>query len=74
MKYAIDKIEEDIVILENLETKEKEAVNIKNILGETHEGAIVIKNNDTYITDSEEENLRRKMLREKLERLKNKQS
>lgn len=74
MKYAIDKIEEDIVILENLETKEKEAVNIKNILGETHEGAIVIKNNDTYITDSKEENFRRKMLREKLERLKNKQS
>ena len=69
MKYAIDKIEEEIVILENLETKEK----IKNIIGEIHEGAIVIKKNDTYITDSKEESLRRKMLREKLERLKKKQ-
>lgn len=73
MKYAIDRIEEDIVILENLETKEKEEVNMKNIVGEIHEGAIVIKNNDTYITDSKEESLRRKTLREKLERLKKKQ-
>lgn len=72
MKYAIDKIEDNIVVLENIETKKKEEINIKSIIGEIHEGAIVIKDRDTYVINIIEEELRRKRLREKLERLKKK--
>ena len=62
MKYAIDKIEDDIIVLENLDTKELKEVSSSQILGEPHEGAIVLE---------QEENKKRKMLKEKLERLKN---
>lgn len=73
MKYAIDKIEDNIVILENLETKEKGEISKENIIGEVHEGAIIIKENNIYKTRQTEEELRRKLLREKLEHLKKKQ-
>lgn len=71
MKYAIDKIEDDIIVLENLETKEIKEVFQTQILGNPHEGAIVIKQEDSYVISEVEESSRRKMLKEKLERLKN---
>lgn len=71
MKYAIDKIENDIIVLENIDTKELKEVSAFQIIGELHEGAIVIKKEDTYIVSKAEETKRRQILKEKLERLKN---
>ena len=71
MKYAIDKIEDNIVVLEDLDTKEIKEVPKAQILGSLHEGAIVIKQAETYIISEPEESKRRKKIKEKLERLKN---
>lgn len=71
MKYAVDRIEDTTVIIENIETKEKEEISITDIVGQVHEGSIIIKQDNIYVCDIEEEEARRKKLREKLERLKN---
>lgn len=71
MKYAVDRIEDNIVIIEDIETKEKEEILITDIVGQVHEGSIIIKKDNIYVCDIEEEEVRRKKLREKLERLKN---
>lgn len=71
MKYAIDKIEDDIIVLENLDTKELKEVSSSQILGEPHEGAIVLEQEKNYIISETEETKRRQMLKKKLERLKN---
>lgn len=71
MKYAVDRIEDNIVIIEDIETKEKEEILITDIVGQVHEGSIIIKQDNIYVCDIEEEEVRRKKLREKLERLKN---
>ena len=71
MKYAVDRIEDNIVIREDIETKEKEEILITDIVGQVHEGSIIIKKDNIYVCDIEEEEVRRKKLREKLERLKN---
>ena len=71
MKYAIDKIEDDIIVLENLDTKELKEVSSSQILVEPHEGAIVLEQEENYIISETEETKRRQMLKEKLERLKN---
>ena len=71
MKYAIDKIEDDIIVLENLDTKELKEVSSSQILGKPHEGAIVLEQEENYIISETEETKRRQMLKEKLERLKN---
>ena len=70
MKYAVDRIEDDIAILENLETKEKKEVSLSLLPPDIHEQAIVIYEKDSYFLDEEEELTRKKLLREKLERLK----
>ena len=49
MKYAIDKIEDDIIVLENLDTKELKEVSSSQIVGEPHEGAIVLEQEENYI-------------------------
>ena len=70
MKFAVDRIEEDIAILENIETKEKKEVSLSSLPLNTHEQAILIYENDSYTLSTEEEMLRKDALREKLERLK----
>lgn len=71
MKYAVDRIEDTIVIIENIKTKEKTEISITDIVGQVHEGSIIIKQDNIYVCDIEEEEARRKKLREKLEHLKN---
>lgn len=70
MKYAIDRIEEKIVVLENLETGEEVLENIKILPKGVHEGSIVIYENNLYLLDEVTEKERKERLRERLERLK----
>ena len=69
MKYAVDRIIEDIVILENIEDKTILELN-KNILPDNiKEGNIIIKEDNNYIVDEEEEIERRKRIEEKLNKI-----
>ncbi len=62
MKFAIDRIENNIAILENLKTKEKKEISIQLLPSDIKEGMIIIKNNDKYYIDKEEEIKRRKRI------------
>lgn len=69
MKYAIDKIEDNLVTLENIETNEIETVS-KEILPENiKEGSILIKK-VIYEIDSNEEQKRRKRINRLFDKLK----
>lgn len=70
MKFAVDKIEEDLIVCENLSTKEKIIIKKSEISGNVHEGSIIIKNKTEYKIDSQEEQNRRKLIQDKLNRLK----
>lgn len=68
--YAIDRIEEDIIIAENLQTKEKIEIKIEDFPLEPREGLIFSIENGIIIEKKAVEEDRRKLLREKMERLK----
>lgn len=70
MKYAVDRIVEDIVVLENINSGEIIEVDKKILPGEVHEGSIVVKKENKFHLDLEEEKTRKESLRERLERLK----
>ena len=53
MKYALDRIEEDIAILENIETGELIKISIFNLPQNIHEGTILKKENNTYLIDTD---------------------
>lgn len=69
MKYSVDKIEEDIAILENIETKELLEVNVKLLPNDLLEGNILVYLNNNFLHDKDLEEERRKIMREKFERL-----
>ena len=70
MKYVIDRIEEDIVVLENLETKEITNINIKELDFKVREGNILSKEDNKYILDLNTEKLRKEKLRNRFNKLK----
>lgn len=69
MKYALDRIEEDIAILENIETGELIKISIFNLPQNIHEGTILKKENNTYLIDTKEEEKRRRKIQEKFKKL-----
>lgn len=73
MKYSVDEIIDDIIKLENLETREIIYINKNDIDFDIYENDILILENNKYIKDDELKNKRVNMLKEKLERLKNSQ-
>lgn len=62
MKFAIDRIENNIAILENIKTKEKKEISIQLLPSDIKEGMIIIKNNNKYYIDKDEEIKRRKRI------------
>ena len=70
MKYTVDRIENDIVVLETFDTLEM--VNVKKDLLPTniHEGSILYYENNKYILDEQEEIERRKKIEERFNQLK----
>ena len=69
MKYTIDRIENDIVVLETFDTMEM--INIKKELlpSNIHEGSIIYYDNNKYIIDEQEEIERRKKIEERFKHL-----
>ena len=71
MRYAIDEIINDIVILEDIETGEPKEVKISQLPNNIHDGNILIYENDEYKLDIQYEIERRQLLQEKLNKIKN---
>ena len=69
MKYSVDKIIDNIVTIENIETKEKKNININKFPKNIKEGNIVIERTK-YIIDKKEEQKRRNIINNKLNELK----
>ena len=69
MKYSIDRIEGDVVILDNIETDEIIEVSKSMFDFEVKEGNIVSLVGNKYVLDFNEEVRRRSSLRERMERL-----
>ena len=70
MEFAVDRIEEDKVVLENIKTKEKRIVEKESIPKNISDGSIIIYENNTYKLDKKEEQKRKKYIEEKLNQLK----
>lgn len=71
MKYAVDRIENDIVVLENITSGDIINENIKKLPKDIKEGTILIKKDNEYSLDLNTEKERRDDFRSRLERLKN---
>lgn len=69
MKFAVDRIEGSIAILENIETKEKKPVDLIS-LPIVKEKDILIFEDNLYRKDDQLREERMRKIREKLERLK----
>ena len=72
MKYSIDRIEQDKVVLENLKTKEIKIIEIEKFPEYIKEGNIVLERNNQYKILEKEEIQRRQKLRKKLKKIKKK--
>ena len=68
--YAIDQIEESIVLAENLDTKEKITLRKEIFPFPIHEGLLFSLKDNVPVLEQQKEEERRKLLREKMERLK----
>lgn len=73
MKFSVDDIIDNIVKLEDLETREIRYLKKDDLDFETKENDILILGDNGYYKDEKLKNDRINMLKEKLERLKNSQ-
>lgn len=69
-KYTIDEIIDNIVRVEDYETKEMIELDKTCLPEDIHEGAILIYDSNGYRLDIEEEKEKKESLRERIERLK----
>lgn len=72
MKYTIDRIENNIVILENNQTLEMIEISKSELPPSIHEGSILIYKDNKYIELLAEEYEKRKKIEERFKRLRNK--
>lgn len=70
MKFVVDRIEEDIVVLENIKNNEIKEEAIKILPVNIKEGSVLLYDNNLYVLDIEEEKIRKERIQNKLERLK----
>lgn len=71
MKYVIDRIEEDIAVLQDLNTKEMLNINIKDLPTNIKEGTYLIKNK-IFKIDKKTEDRKRKEIRQRFNKLRRK--
>lgn len=72
MKYAVDKIEENIVTLESLDTKEKKEVLLRVLPSNIKEGTILTYENEVYKKDEALEQQRKTSIQNKFDMLRKK--
>lgn len=72
MKYAIDKIENNIALLESLEDKTKKEVSLDILPKDIKEGTILTYDNNEYKIDIDTETKRKESIKNKFAMLKKK--
>ena len=72
MKYAVDRIEDNLVIIENLETKEIIEIGKDKLPEGIKDGTILIYEDEEYKLDLNEEELRRRQIQARFNRLRKK--
>ena len=70
MKYVVDRIEDSVVILENLNNKEKLELQKEILPKGIKDGSVVVLKDNKYVLDLEEEQRRRQSILERFNRLK----
>ncbi len=70
MKYSVDRIEDNIIILQDLDTKEIKEVSKKDISIRVKDGDILVYKDNKYKKDINLKEDRIKLIQEKLNKLK----
>ena len=70
MKYVVEKIEENIVVLESLNDQNKKEVQLSELPENIKEGSILTYENEVYKKDEELEKQRRTSIKNKFDLLK----
>lgn len=73
MKYAVDKVEHDIVLLENIINGEKKEIKKECFSFPVKEADIILFENGIYKKDNKEKSKRIKMIKAKMEALRKKE-
>ena len=68
-KYAVDRIEGDFAVLENIDTREIKLVELL-LLPVVHEKDVLVYKDNLYMIDDTERRKRLKLIEEKLKKLK----
>lgn len=71
MEWIVDRIEENIAVLEQKITKEKKEVDITTLPFSLHEGSILTFKDEKYFLEEEKEFKRRKEIEERFKKLRN---
>lgn len=71
MKYAVDRIIDNIAVIENINTLERKEIDITTLPFSIYEGSILIYQNNEYKLEEDEEERRRRIILEKFRRLRN---
>ena len=69
MKWAVDEIIDNIVVIENIDSGIKKEVDIRLLPSSIYEGAILSYDGKTFVLDESEEDKRRRIIMEKFKRL-----
>ena len=69
MRFAVDRIEDDIVVLENLDDEKITYLNKKELKFEVSEGDILILNGNTYVKSDTEKEKRLLEIKRKMDML-----
>ena len=69
MKYCVDRIEDNLVVLENLENESIIEIDKKKLQDDIHEGSIVIYKDNEYYIDNEEEQKRKESIKNRFSNL-----
>jgi hypothetical protein len=72
MKYAVDRIINNIAVLESLENQEKKEVPLKELPEDLKEGNIILYENNIYFKDIVEETKRITSIKSKFDMLRKK--
>ncbi len=73
MKYSVDEIIDNVIKLENLETREIIYLNTNDLNFKVQENDILVYENGKYFRDDVYKNKRINIIKDKLEKLKNSQ-
>lgn len=69
MRYVVDRVVDDIVVLENMSNRDVIEVSATDVPENIKDGNVLIKQDNKFILDKEAEKERRKNMRDKFNKL-----